>query len=179
MLERMAGTKAKFKVQWTRKATTTYPVPGKTYDDMFEFFRKKNAAKEEWGRFSPEKPGISFGQRKDGTIADVVLMVGYTITVPKWGGLGSASKTGKDAWTKMAKALDKHEEKHRKILEDLCEDFGTAVTKEDPLTKEKLDVLFGAFPAAVKKAQDEFDVRTGNGKKEGVFLPAPDEVEGK
>ena len=32
-----------FKIKWTKKDSKTYNVPGKTYEDVFEFFQKKNA----------------------------------------------------------------------------------------------------------------------------------------
>jgi len=39
--------KPKFKLQWTKRDQPTYPASGGIYEEMFKFFAKKNAAREE------------------------------------------------------------------------------------------------------------------------------------
>ena len=167
---------ATFKINWTKKGKATETVPGKTYDEMFKFFEKKNAAKQEWGKFSTERPGLALLPAKDEPITEVVLSIGYTITLPSWSGASSATKAGKAAWDKMFKALEKHEDNHRLILLEECAKFGEKVGAEKELTKKKLAELFTQFPKDVKAAQDKYDDATSHGEKEGVFLPAPDKV---
>ena len=174
----MPGTPAKFKVEWTKQGSGSYSVAGKTYDEMFAFFQKKNSSGEEWAKFSHEKPSLSFKPTNKDPITEVTLKVGYTITMPNWPGLNGASKKGKDAWNKMIKALEKHEDHHRAILEEQSDAFGKLVSKENDLTQKKLAQLFKDFPKDVKKAQDDYDTKTAHGEKEGVFLPAPDKVQG-
>ena len=164
----------KFKIEWTEKKNTTYTVPGKTYADVFKFFQKKNAAKEEWGKFSHARPGLSFKPAKGEPITDVVLKVGYTITMPKWPKVKTAPKGCQEAWKKMIKALETHEDRHRLILLEECAKFGHEIAHQTNLTKKKLSELFSKFAPDVKKAQDKYDTATKNGEKEGVFLPAPD-----
>ncbi len=170
------GVKPKFKMKWDKKDSSTYTVPGKTYEDVFKFFKGKNDKKEEWGKFSPTKPKLGFKPPKGEPITDVVLTMGYTITSPKWPKLKDANKKVKDAWDKMHKALAKHEENHRLILLEECAKFSMKVQAEEDLTFKKLKEFFDAFPGDVKKAQDLYDTKTGHGVKEGVFLPAPDKV---
>lgn len=167
---------AKFSVNWTKKAKATETVPGKTYEEMFKFFQKKNAAGEEWGKFSPTKPNLSFKPSKGEPVTEVVLDIGYTITLPAWAGLSSASKPAKEAWDKMIKKLEKHEDNHRLILLEEVAKFGHEIEHETELTMKRLKELFGAFPKNVKAAQDKYDGASGGGVKEGVFLPAPDQV---
>src|SRR5687768_5008746 len=59
-----------FKIEWTKKDSATYTVKG-SYEDVFKFFEKRNANKEEWGKFSPTKPEVAF-KPKDGPIQEVV-----------------------------------------------------------------------------------------------------------
>lgn len=167
---------ATFKINWTKKGKASETVPGKSYEDMFKFFQKKNAAKQEWGKFSTERPKLSFKPAKGEPLTEVVLDIGYTITLPSWGGASSASKAGKEAWEKMMKALEKHEDNHRLILLEQCAIFGEKIAAEKDLTLKKLGELFAQFPKDVKAAQDKYDDATGHGEKEGVFLPAPDKV---
>ncbi len=167
---------AKFSVNWSKKAEATETVPGKTYDEMFKFFQKKNDAGEEWGKFSPTKPGLSFKPAKGEPITDVVLDIGFTITLPSWAGASKATAAGKEAWDKMLEVLERHEDNHRLILLEEVAKFGNKITAEDALTPKKLQALFGQFPKDVKAAQDKYDGATTHGQKEGVFLPAPDKV---
>ena len=173
----MAGVKPKFKLQWTKRDQRTYPVSGATYEEMFKFFAKKNAAREEWGNFHPERPDLSFKPSRGEPITEVTLKIGYTITMPSWSKASALGKKGKDAWDKMMMALDKHEDTHRQILEQQCGLFGDAIERETDLTVKKLADMFKKFPADVKSAQDDYDSETSHGEKEGVFLPAPDKVQ--
>jgi len=170
----MAGVKPKFSIKWTQKGSATYPVPGNTYEDAFNFFAKKNAAKEEWGKFSPTVPNLSFKGTKGGPITEVELNIGYTITMPNWPKANSAGKSCQAAWGKMIAALKKHEEKHRSILEDECEKFGKLVEAKTDLDQKTLKPLLDKFTASVRAAQSAYDSQTKRGENEGVFLPAPD-----
>ena len=172
----MAGVQPTFKIQWTKKENSTFAVPGNTYEDAFKFFQKKNDAKEEWAKFHHERPDLSFKPAKGEPITEVVLKVGYVITMPSWSKAGSLGKKAKAAWDKMMTALAKHEENHRLILVEQSALFGEKVTGETDLTFKKLSELFKKFPGDVKAAQDKYDGSSGHGEKEGVFLPAPDEV---
>ena len=165
-----------FKVEVTKKDRKTSAVAGNTYEDVFKFFEKKNAAKEEWAKFSHEKPALSFKPPSGGPVTEVVLKVGFTITMPSWSKASSLGKNRKAAWDKMITALEKHEENHRLILLEQSMLWGETITAESDLTVEKLATLFKPFPAQVKAAQDKYDASSGNGVKEGVFLPAPDKV---
>ncbi|MGO9255071.1 MAG: DUF922 domain-containing protein [Bryobacteraceae bacterium] len=171
----MAGTKAKFNLKWTKTDNKTYAVPGNTYEEMFKFFEKKNAAKEEWGKFHPEIPHLSFKPTKD-PITEVTLEVGYTIVMPSWSKASSIGQKEKAAWDTMMKALQRHEEQHRTIFEFEAEAFGTDLSFETDLSQKKLSDMFKKFPGDVRKAQQAYDSKTANGKNEGVFLPAPDKV---
>ncbi len=170
----MASTTAKFKVEWTKKDRKTYSVPGATYENAFKFFARKNAAHEEWAVFAPERPGLSFLPARGAPITEVVLRLGFTITMPSWSNASSLGRNRKAAWDKMIAALAKHEENHRLILIEQGLVFGEKVTKATDLDPKKLADLFKRFPADVKAAQDRYDAATGHGAKEGVFLPAPD-----
>ena len=172
----MAGVTPTFKIQWTKKENTTSAVPGNTYEDVFKFFQKKNAANEEWAKFHHERPDVSFKPSKGGPITDVVLKVGYVITMPSWSKAGSLGTKAKTAWDKMMAALAKHEENHRLILVEQSLLFGEKITAETDLSQKKLAELFKKFPGDVKAAQDKYDGSSKHGEKEGVFLPAPDEV---
>ena len=44
------------------------------------------------------------------------------------------------------------------------------------LTRKVLKPMLDQFSKDVKTAQDLYDGKTGHGEKEGVFLPAPDQV---
>ena len=173
----MAGVTPTFKIQWTKQERTTSAVSGDTYEDVFKFFQKKNAAKEEWAKFHHEKPDIAFKTSKSGPITDVVLKVGFVLTMPSWSKSGSLGTKAKAAWDKMMTALAKHEENHRLILVEQSLLFGEKVTAESDLTLAKLKELFKKFPGDVKAAQDKYDGSSKNGVNEGVFLPAPDQVE--
>jgi hypothetical protein len=59
-------------------------VPGNSYEEMFKFFEKKNAAGEEWAKFHHELPDLSFKPAKGEPITEVTLNVGYVITMPSW-----------------------------------------------------------------------------------------------
>ncbi len=172
----MVGVRPKFGIKWTKTDQNTWTVPGNTYEDVFKFFEKRNAARKEWATFHHEKPNLSFKPAKGEPITDVTLMVGYTITMPSWPKANSLGKKGKVAWDKMIKALEEHENQHRLILEGEAEMFGVSVTWETDLSLKKLTELFKKFPAEVEKAQKAYDAKTSHGKKEGVFLPAPEEV---
>ena len=97
--------------------------------------------------------------------------------MPAWSKASALGKNGKDAWDKMMAALDKHEDTHRRILEQQSGLFGDAIERETDLTVKKLVDMFKQFPADVKSAQDDYDSKTSHGEKEGVFLPAPDKVQ--
>jgi predicted secreted Zn-dependent protease len=167
-----------FKIKWVEKKKASYTVPGKTYADVFKFFQKKNANKEEWGKFSHTKPGLAFKPAKGEPITDVVLKVGYTITMPKWPKVKSAPEGCQEAWNKMIKALEKHEDNHRLILLEECAKIAHTIGQETDLTRSKMAELFSNFAPDVKAAQDKYDAVTRNGENEGVFLPAPDECGG-
>lgn len=169
-------TQAKFSINYTKKGKATEAVPGKTYEEMFKFFEKKNAAGQEWGKFHTERPNISFKPAKGEPITEVTLDIGWVITLPSWGGASSATAAGKAAWEKMLKALEKHEENHRTILLEQIARFVDRVTDVDDLKLKQLQTLFTQFPKDIKAAQDKYDGATDHGKKEGVFLPAPDKV---
>lgn len=173
----MAGVQPKFKLQWTKRDQKTYSVSGATYEEMFTFFEKKHAAREEWAKFHAERPDLSFKPSRDEPITEVTLKIGYTITMPTWSKASALGRKGKDAWDKMMAALDKHEDTHRRILEQQIKLFGEAVERETDLTVKKLSDMFKKFPADVKSAQDDYDSKTSHGEKEGVFLPAPDKVQ--
>jgi predicted secreted Zn-dependent protease len=173
----MAGVKPKFKIQWTKQDKKTYAVPGSTYDDVYKFFQKKNTSGEEWGKFSPERPNLSFKPSKGEPITEVTLMVGYTITMPAFSKANALGKKAKAAWDKMMKALEKHEDTHRATLEKSCNDFGSQITSKTDLSLKDLQDLFKAFPKDAKTDQDAYDNKTAHGVKEGVYLPAPDEVQ--
>jgi predicted secreted Zn-dependent protease len=143
---------------------------------MFKFFQAKNARREEWGKFHPERITMSAKLDRGEPITEVTLTVGYTITLPAWSKASSLGKKGKAAWDAMMAALKKHEDTHADIFEDQVNKFGAAITSQTDLTNRKLSDLFKNFPAAVKSAQDGYDSRTAHGEKEGVFLPAPDKV---
>lgn len=170
----MADVKPSFAIEWTKQDRKTSAVPGATYEEVFKFFEKKNAAKQEWATFSPERPDLSFKPGKGEPITDVVLKVGFTITMPAWAKSGSLGKNRKAAWDKMLAALTKHEENHRLILLEQSLIFGDKITAENNLGLERLRELFKPFSADVKAAQDKYDGSSGHGVKEGVFLPAPD-----
>ena len=172
----MAGVTPKFKIEWTKKDNKTSAVPGNTYEEVFKFFEKKNAAGEEWAKFHHERPDLSFKPAKGEPITEVTLKVGYVITMPSWSKANSLGKNRKAAWDKMITALEKHEENHRLILAEQSTAFAEKVVAETDLTLKKLSELFKKFPGDVKAAQDKYDSATGHGEKEGVFLPAPDKV---
>jgi predicted secreted Zn-dependent protease len=172
----MAGTKPKFTIKWTKRDNKTWPVPGKTYEEMFKFFEKKNAAKEEWAKFHHERPSLSVEPDKSDPITDVTLMVGYTIVMPEWSKATSIGKNRKAAWDKMIAALKAHEGQHRKILEDQAQSFGATITSETDLSHTRLTELFNKFAPNLDKAQKAYDATSWHGVKEGVSLPAPDKV---
>jgi hypothetical protein len=167
----------KCQVKWSKTGSTTEKISAKTYDDLFKVFQKKNAAKEEWGRFSmvPKKPAIAFKPNDGGPITDVVLTWGYETMLPKWDAPKNNPKA-KAAWDTMIKALEKHEEKHRLFMLEQVAMFSEKVINSQDLSKAQLATLLGEMTAGITKAQKEFDDRTANGEKEGVFLPAPDKV---
>jgi hypothetical protein len=167
------GVQPSFKIDWTKKDSATYTVKG-TYEDVFEFFKQRNANKEEWGKFSPTKPELAFKPKK-GPIEEVVLKIGYTITLPKWSGYNDAKKSCKEAWDKMFSSLEKHEEGHRLILLEEAAIFGEKVTSQKNLDTKKLAELLKEFSPSVKTAQKKYDDATESGAKKGVFLPAPDQ----
>lgn len=167
------GAKPSFKVEWTKKDSATYTVKG-SYEEVYKFYEKRNASKEEWGKFSTTKPQLSFKPTK-GTIEEVVLKIGYTITMPKWSGYNDAKKSCKEAWDKMFSSLEKHEDGHRSILEEEVKSFGEKVKSQTNLDQKKLGELLKEFSPSVNKAQKKFDDSTGSGAKKGVFLPAPDQ----
>jgi Bacterial protein of unknown function (DUF922) len=167
------GAKPSFKVEWTKKDSATYTVQG-SYDDVYKFYEKRNASKEEWGKFSVTKPNIAFKPNK-GPITEVVLKIGYTITMPKWSGYNDAKKSCKEAWDKMFSSLEKHEDGHRLILLEEVAIFGEKVTSQTDLDQKKLAELLKDFSPSIDKAQKKFDDATDHGAKKGVFLPAPDQ----
>jgi hypothetical protein len=172
----MAGTKPKFIVNWTKRDNQTSAVTGNTYEEMFKFFQKKNASKEEWAKFHTERPALSFKPAKGEPITEVTLSIGYTTAMPSWSKASSLGSKGKAAWDAMMNALKKHEDNHRQILEDEVKKFGALVSAETDLSLKKLSDLFKDFPDDVRKAQEAYDAKTSHGEKEGVFLPAPDKV---
>ena len=170
------AVKPSFKIEWTKKDRKTAAVSASTYEDVFKFFEQKNAAKQEWAKFSHERPDLSFKPAKGTPITEVTLKVGFTITMPSWSKASSLGKNRKAAWDKMIAALDKHEDNHRLILLEQSVLFGEKVTAVDDLSPDKLAELFKQFPGDVTAAQDKYDASSGHGEKEGVFLPAPDKV---
>ena len=172
----MAGVTPKFKIAWTKKGKATYSVPGSTYEDAFAFFSKMNAAKKEWAIFHHEKPNVDLLPTKSEPITDVTLNIGFVITMPSWSKAGSLGPKAKAAWDKMMTALAKHEENHRLIFLEEAAKFGEKVTAKTDLTRKVLKPMLDQFSKDVKAAQDLYDGKTGHGEKEGVFLPAPDQV---
>jgi predicted secreted Zn-dependent protease len=117
---------------------------------------------------------VAFKPNK-GPIQEVVLKLGYTITMPKWSGYNDAKKPCKEAWDKMFSSLEKHEEGHRLILLEEAAIFGEKVTSQKDLDTKKLAELLKDFSPSVDKAQKKYDDATESGAKKGVFLPAPDQ----
>ena len=87
-----------------------------------------------------------------------------------------ATRPVEAAWHKMMTALAKHEENHRLIFLEEAAKFAEKVTAKTDLTRKVLKPILDQFSKDVKTAQDLYDSKTEHGKKEGVFLPAPDEV---
>ena len=52
-------------------------MPGKTYEDVYKFFKGKNDKKEEWGKFSPTTPKLGFTPRKGEPITEVSVTLGH------------------------------------------------------------------------------------------------------
>jgi len=172
----MAGVVPKFKIAVTKKGKATYQVPGSTYEAAFAFFAKMNAAKKEWGKFDPEQPNVDLLPTKGEPITDVTLNIGFVITMPSWSKAGSLGPKRKAAWDKMMTALAKHEDNHRLILLEEAMKFGNLVTAKKDLTRKVLKPMLDNFSSEVTKAEKLYDAKTDHGRKEGVFLPAPDQV---
>lgn len=172
----MPGTKAKFKLVWTKRDNKTEAVAGATYQDVFDTLKKKNAAKQEWARFHPEPMQVIGDPAKGEPIVGVTLKFGYTIFMPKWAKQSAATKKEQAAWDKMIAVLEKHEDNHRAIMEKQIGIFQKAIESETDLSNNKVGELIKTFKKDLKDAQDDYDNRTGHGSKEGVILPAPDQV---
>ena len=50
------------------------------------------------------------------------------------------------------------------------------MTAKNDLTRKVLKPMLDNFSSEVTKAEKLYDGKTDHGKKEGVFLPAPDQV---
>ena len=172
----MAGVTPNCKIKWTKKGAATYSVPGSTYEDAFAFFSKRNAEKKEWAIFHHEKPAVDLLPNKGEPITDVILKIGFVITMPSWSKAGSLGPKAKAAWDKMMTVLAKHEENHRLIFLEEAAKFCEKVSAKTDLTRKVLKPMLDQFSKDVKAAQDLYDGKTGHGEKEGVFLPAPDQV---
>jgi len=172
----MAGVTPKFKIEWTKKGKATYSVPGSSYEDAFAFFAKRNAARKEWAIFDHEIPRVALKPDKREPITDVVLQIGFVITMPSWPKSSALGPKRKAAWDKMMTVLAKHEENHRLIFLEEAAKFGEKVTAKVDLTRAVLKPMLTQFSKDVKTAQDLYDSKTGHGEKEGVFLPAPDKL---
>jgi hypothetical protein len=172
----MAGTKPKFKLVWTKKDNKSETVSAATYQDVYDFFKKKNAAKQEWGRFHPEGMQVVGDPARGEPILGVTLKIGYTIFMPTWAKRNAATKKEQAAWDAMLGVLAKHEDSHRIIMEKQISAFQSAVEAETDLSNKKLGELVKQFTKDLEAAQDDYDTKSGHGVKEGVFLPAPDEV---
>jgi len=172
----MAGVTPNCKIKWTKKGAATYSVPGSTYEDAFAFFSKRNAEKKEWAIFHHEKPAVDLLPNKGEPITDVILKIGFVITMPSWSKAGSLGPKAKAAWDKMMTVLAKHEENHRLIFLEEAAKFCEKVSAKTDLKRKVLQPMLDQFSKDVFAAQKLYDDKTGHGEKEGVFLPAPDKV---
>ena len=170
----MAGVSPNCKIKWTKKGAATYAVPGSSYEDAFDFFSKRNAAKKEWAIFHHETPAVDLNKAE--VITDMTLKIGYVITMPSWSKAGSLGPKRKAAWDKMMTALAKHEDNHRLILLEEAAKFCAKVSAKTDVTRKVLQPMLDQFSKDIETAQALYDGKSGHGEKEGVFLPAPDKL---
>jgi predicted secreted Zn-dependent protease len=133
---------------------------------------KRYAAKTRWDvtwRFGHTQKGSTCSI----TRADVV--VGIAQAMPKWRGEDKGAPALKDAWTKFAEALQRHEDGHKENGMKAAKEIESAVLATKPGSNcEDVEAKANAAAVAiVEKYQaldEEFDRKTDHGRNQGASL---------
>ncbi|MFQ5622090.1 MAG: DUF922 domain-containing protein [Paracoccaceae bacterium] len=142
----------------------TWTVKGANLEEVFKALK----AHGWWGRYRSNESAKFTGKAKK--FDTVNLSAKPVITMPKWANYGKAAKDEKKSWDDMWKALKKHEDQHHTIFQTAAKEWKASTEKGGDLEPKEMDKAWKAFLADSQKRQDDFDKRTGHGKKTGVVL---------
>lgn len=150
----------KVQASWGPKDTSgNYTLQAK---DLEQALAELNQRKE-WGEFT-----WRMDYRWDGNTP--ILEPSFKIIMPKWPAYADQKQTCKDAWDSMWKALSKHEDGHREILEKLFSKLVADLEALPDSEAKKADGLIAATLKSMKADQVTYDTQTDHGKSRGVEL---------
>jgi hypothetical protein len=96
--------------------------------------------------------------------------VASNIVLPSWPGYGGASKEDRKRWDAMVKALRTHLKAVHKAVEGPTAGLVSKLDKAPAAPKAQLPTIQKAIEAALGKAADDCQRKTGHGAKAGATL---------
>jgi hypothetical protein len=151
-----------FELKIISESTDVYDVEGDSLSDVH------NQLPTDWGHmeYKIEPPNSLI---RDGIIVGLTFNLSLQFKMPRWIGptWKKAGPAVKKEWRRMLGALWIHENGHKKILINFCHELETELigVKEEEL-QDKLKEQFDRH----QLLQNDYDLETDRGKKQGVFL---------
>ncbi len=146
-----------------RAAVEYYDVEGSTLEEV-----SAQLDPDEWGRCTYNYD-YTYTTDENGQTTHVDVTVTTTIRLPRQRGAGwrQASRAAKREWNRMIRALQTHENGHRRIAEKRA-----SIVREGLLGQAEGDVQtkFEELRGQVQDEFDQYDADTSHGQTQGVSL---------
>lgn len=144
-------------VQWT-----AYSVQGETLADVVAAISTlPEAGKAEWN------PRYDYETDENGTVNEVTVIVGWTITMPQWDGYDAASDSAKGEWDRFYAALEAHEMGHLALADQYLRELDQQMIGK---TVDEAKSVFESTLQALQAESDAYDHRTDHGRNDGTNI---------
>lgn len=151
----------------SKPVTKSESFKGKSIEDVTGAL-DKNAT---WGKY---RSNMSSEWGSKDPVEKLTVTAKPVITLPDWSDYKKAGKAEQKEWDRMVKMLTKHENRHHEILEGLLADLKKELEGRDPApSQDEMAARWDEFARAASNEQDHYDLRSGNGRREGVVLNPP------
>jgi predicted secreted Zn-dependent protease len=131
----------------------------------------------EWGKFDGNIQ-YKWDPDGDGKVRVVKLTASFTISMPVWKQYGTQPAGCKEEWDRMWRALEDHENTHRKIFENGLTKVVNDLEALDATAGSEIDAFMERAKEAMQAEQDGYDRETDHGSSRGVELTVSDECRG-
>ena len=160
----------KVRVAWGKRRKSKYRVNAPNLAAVEKALKSRTEA----GEFAYSLKWKATHDAK-GYVTSIVVEPSWKILMPVWPEYRTQPQRCKDEWDSMWRALERHEDGHRRIYREAVVQLTKQLEKLPRTRKEDLSTLVNQRIKELKEAQAKYDKKTEHGAARGVQLAITDD----